>query len=86
LFDKKLQGRYILWEEQEKPPCLRVSNANEMYGWPPFEHESIGHKPLTALEQWKASRHRSLWLVVSNWAVSKWTFYVKIIQIGGWFY
>jgi len=35
-------------------------------GWPPF-----GHEPLTALEQWKASRHRSLWLVVSNWFVSK---------------
>jgi len=31
---------------------------------PPFEHESIEHEPLTALEQWKASRHRSLWLVV----------------------
>jgi len=42
-----------------------------IYGWPPFGHESIGHKPLTTLEQWKASRHRSLWLVVSNWAVSK---------------
>jgi len=40
-------------------------------GWPPFGHESIGHEPLIALEQWKASRHRSLWLVVSNWAVSK---------------
>jgi len=35
-------------------------------GWPPFGHESIGHEPLIALEQWKASRHRSLWLVVSN--------------------
>jgi len=32
-------------------------------GWPPFGHESIGHEPLTTLEQWKASRHRSLWLV-----------------------
>jgi len=42
-----------------------------MRGWPPFGHESIGHEPLTTLEQWKASRHRSLWLVVSNWAVSK---------------
>jgi len=29
-------------------------------GWPPFD------EPFTALEQWKASRHRSLWLVVSN--------------------
>jgi len=27
---------------------------------------SIGHEPFTALEQWKVSRHRSLWLVVSN--------------------
>jgi len=35
-------------------------------GWPPFGHESIEHEPLTALEQWKAFRHRSLWLVVSN--------------------
>jgi len=42
-----------------------------LHGWPTFGHESIGHEPLTALEQWKASRHRSLWLVVSNWAVSK---------------
>jgi len=39
--------------------------------WPPFGHESIGHEPLTALEQWKASRHRSLWLMMSNWSVSK---------------
>jgi len=35
-------------------------------GWPPFRHESIGHEPLIAFEQWKASKHRSLWLVVSN--------------------
>jgi len=48
------------------PPCLRVSDANEMYEWPPFGHESIEHEPLTALEQWKSSRHRSLWLMVSN--------------------
>jgi len=34
--------------------------------WPPFGHESIERKPLTALEQWKVFRHRSLWLVVSN--------------------
>jgi len=38
----------------------------KIFGWPPFGHESIGHEPLTALEQWKASRHRLLWLVVSN--------------------
>jgi len=59
--------------EGAKPPCLRVSDANEMYEWPPFGHESIIHESLTALEQWKASRHRSLWLVVSYWAMSKWT-------------
>jgi len=35
-------------------------------GWPPFGHESIGHKPLIALEQWKASRHRLLWVAVVN--------------------
>jgi len=40
-------------------------------GWPSFGHESIKHEPLTALKQWKASRHRSLWLVMSNWSVSK---------------
>jgi len=27
---------------------------------------SNGHEPFIALEQWKASRHRSQWLVVSN--------------------
>jgi len=37
--------------------------AMQKIGWPPFGHESIGHEPLTTLEQWKASRHRSLWLV-----------------------
>jgi len=52
--------------EGAKPPCLHVSDTNEMYEWLPFGHESIEHEPLTALEQWKASRHRSLWLVVSN--------------------
>jgi len=50
--------------EGAKPPFLHVSDANEMYEWPPFGHESI--ERVTALEQWKASRHRSLWLVVSN--------------------
>jgi len=35
-------------------------------GWPLFEHESIRHEPLTALEQWKASRHRLLWVAVVN--------------------
>jgi len=45
--------------------CNEVMLPN-MAGWPPFEHESIEHELLTALEQWKTSRHRSLWLVVSN--------------------
>jgi len=38
-----------------------VEMVMEGEGWPPF-----GHEPFTALEQWKASRHRSLWFVVSN--------------------
>jgi len=41
-------------------------SSNAATGWLPFGHESIGHESLTTLEQWKASRHRSLWLVVSN--------------------
>jgi len=28
-------------------------------------HDSIAHQPLTALEQRKTSRHRSLWVVVA---------------------
>jgi len=34
---------------------------------------SIAHQPLTALEQWKASRHRSLWVAVRICTVFKWT-------------
>jgi len=34
---------------------------------------SIAHQPLTALEQWKASRHWSLWVAVGICTVSKWT-------------
>jgi len=48
-----------------------IARRSAAVGWPPFGHESIEHEPLTALEQWKASRHRSLWLMVSNWSVSK---------------
>jgi len=32
--------------------------------WRSNGHDSIAHQPLTALEQWKASRHRSLWVAV----------------------
>jgi len=46
--------------------CKSYDILTEGNGWPPFGHESIEHEPLTALEQWKDSRHRSLWLVVSN--------------------
>jgi len=35
-------------------------------------HDSIAHQPLTALEQWKAFRHQSLWVVVGICIVSKW--------------
>jgi len=34
---------------------------------------SIVHQPLIALEQWKASKHRSLWVAVGICIVSKWT-------------
>jgi len=34
--------------EGAKPPY--VSDANEMYEWPPFGHESMEHESLTALE------------------------------------
>jgi len=53
-----------------KDDTFTASLQSEIAGWPPFGHESIEHEPLTALEQWKASRHRSLWLVMSNWSVS----------------
>jgi len=62
---------YVLknWEffKKFKVTCPDLNNATQgQIGWPPFGHESIEQEPLTALEQWKASRHRSLWLVVSN--------------------
>jgi len=31
-----------------------------------FDHVPIDHQPLTTLEQWKASRHRLLWVAVVN--------------------
>jgi len=40
------------------------SNLNE---WRLFGHVAIDHQPLTALEQWKASRHRLLWSI-ATWA------------------
>jgi len=37
--------------------------------WRPFAHVAIDHQPLTALEQWKTSRHQLLWVaVVATWA------------------
>jgi len=57
--------------------CTDTSTVKEVIGWPPFGHD----EPLTTLEQWKASRHRSLWLVVSNWAVSKRTL-PEVILVG----
>jgi len=33
----------------------------------------LAHQPLTALEQWKASRHRLLWVAVGICTASKWT-------------
>jgi len=32
----------------------------EIQEWLPFVHVAIDYQPLTALEQWKASRHRLL--------------------------
>jgi len=37
----------------------------------PFDHSPIDHQPLTTLEQWKASRHRLLWVAVVNRTVVK---------------
>jgi len=37
----------------------------------PFGHVAIDHQPLTALEQWKASRHRPLWVAMINRNVGK---------------
>jgi len=35
-----------------------------LYEWRSSGHGSIVHQPFTALEQWKASRHRLLWVAV----------------------
>jgi len=40
--------------------------------WHPFAHVAIDHQLLTVLEQWKASRHRLLWVAVVNRNVGKW--------------
>jgi len=37
----------------------------------PFSHVAIAYQPLTALEQWKASKHRLLWVAVVNRNVGK---------------
>jgi len=39
--------------------------------WRPFAHVAVDYQPLTALEQWKASRHRLLWVAVVNRYVGK---------------
>jgi len=53
---------------------------------------AIDHQPLTALEQWKASRHRLLWMVViihktnalSLYGfMSDWRIWTKIAKLGG---
>jgi len=44
---------------------------NIFFGWCPFGHVAIDHQPLTALEQWKASRHRPLWLVSNRYVVNR---------------
>jgi len=53
-----------LWDLFKSAIMYKVQDNGDFYmdtyGWPPFGHESIGHEPLTALEQWKASKHR-LW-------------------------
>jgi len=41
--------------------------------WCSNRHSSITPQPLTALEQWKAFRHRSLWVAMDFCTVSKWT-------------
>jgi len=33
--------------------------------WRPFTYVAIDHQPLIVLEQWKASRHRLLWVLWS---------------------
>jgi len=43
--------------------------------WRPFAHVAIAHQPLTALEQWKASKHRLVWVAVVNRNVGKWNVY-----------
>jgi len=89
LFDKKLQGGYTSWEEQEKgrnPSAYAFQTQTKCTTGLRLDTNRLNTSHSQRLEQWKASRHRSLWLVVSNWVMSKWTFYVKIIQIERWFY
>jgi len=47
----------IQWLEKFVP-----QRVNE---WRSNRHGSIVHQPLTAFEQWKISRHRSLWVAVA---------------------
>jgi len=39
--------------------------------WRPFAHIAIDHQLLIAFEQWKASKHRLLWVAVVNRNVGK---------------
>jgi len=48
-----------------------IYNICDVYEWRPFAHIAIDHQPLTALEQWKASRHRLLRVAVVNRNVGK---------------
>jgi len=41
--------------------------------WRPNGHGSTAHQPLTAVDQWKISRHQSLWVAVGICTVSIWT-------------
>jgi len=52
---------------------LRDLNNVVQDEWRSNGHGSIAHQLLTALEQWKISRHRSLWVAVGICTVSKWT-------------
>jgi len=49
----------------------------------PFAHVAIEHQPLTALEQWKASRHPLLWMAVINCNVGKQDapYYINLIKM-----
>jgi len=45
--------------------------SKQIVEWQLFTHVAIDHQPLIALEQWKVSRHRLLWVAVVNRNVGK---------------